>query len=85
MSDNALTDWIGRSRTTRDTIDASQLAKIAATFDCPAAALDQLAFLPAGWHWAFFAEITPLSGIGRDGHQALGPSPCPGAFGHQAT
>ncbi len=72
MSDNALTDWIGRSRTTRDTIDASQLAKIAATFDCPAAALDQLAFLPAGWHWAFFAEITPLSGIGRDGHQALG-------------
>ena len=67
-----LTGWIGRSRVTRDTIDAGQLAKIAATFDCPVPALGEAASLPPGWHWAFFPEITPLSGIGRDGHQALG-------------
>ena len=81
MTDGDLTGWIGRSRTTRDTISAGQLAKIAATFDCPAPASDKTASLPPGWHWAFFPDITPLSGIGRDGHQALGeflpPVPLP--------
>ncbi len=72
MSAPDLADWVGRSRVTRDTIDADQLAKIAATLDCPAAGLDEAAGLPPGWHWAYFPDITPLSGIGRDGHQALG-------------
>ena len=72
MTEVDLQGWIGRSRVTRDTIDANQLAKIAATLDCPVPALDEAACLPPGWHWAFFPDITPLSGIGRDGHQALG-------------
>ena len=72
MTEPGLTDWVGRSRVTRDTIDANQLAKIAATFDCPVPDLNEAACLPPGWHWAFFPDITPLSGIGRDGHQALG-------------
>ena len=72
MTEVDLQGWIGRSRVTRDTIDANQLAKIAATLDCPVPALDKATFLPPGWHWAFFPDITPLSGIGRDGHQALG-------------
>lgn len=72
MSAPDLADWVGRSRVTRDTIDGDQLAKIAATLDCPAASLDKAAGLPPGWHWAYFPDITPLSGIGRDGHQALG-------------
>lgn len=72
MSAPDLADWVGRSRVTRDTIDADQLVKIAATLDCPAAGPDEAAGLPPGWHWAYFPDITPLSGIGRDGHQALG-------------
>jgi len=72
MTEVDLQGWIGRSRVTRDTIDTNQLAKIAATLDCPAPARDEAASLPPGWHWAFFPDITPLSGIGRDGHQALG-------------
>jgi 3-methylfumaryl-CoA hydratase len=72
MTEVDLQGWIGRSRVTRDTIDANQLAKIAATLDCPVPALDEATFLPPGWHWAYFPDITPLSGIGRDGHQALG-------------
>ncbi|MGI9513827.1 MAG: FAS1-like dehydratase domain-containing protein [Anderseniella sp.] len=72
MSAGDLTGWIGRSRVTRDTIDAGQLEKIAATFDCPVPATGGATALPPGWHWAFFPDITALSGIGRDGHQALG-------------
>lgn len=72
MTEVDLQGWIGRSRVTRDTIDANQLAKIAATLDCPVPVPDEATFLPAGWHWAYFPDITPLSGIGRDGHQALG-------------
>ncbi len=72
MTDTTLTDWIGRSRTSIDTISAGHLAKIAAAFDDKAPPLEKDSSLPPGWHWAFFAEITPLSGIGRDGHQALG-------------
>lgn len=81
MTAGDLIAWVGRSRTTRDMIEAGQLAKIAATLDCPVPAPDETAFLPPGWHWAFFPDITPLAGIGRDGHQALGeflpPVPLP--------
>ena len=72
MSNSALAGWIGKTRSTRDQITAEQINKIAATFDCPAPPSDNGAYLPPGWHWAFFAEITSISGIGRDGHQALG-------------
>jgi len=72
MTDTALTDWVGRSRTSHDTISADHLARIAATFDSEPPPLQENSPLPPGWHWAFFAEITALSGIGRDGHRALG-------------
>ena len=72
MTDSALTDWIGRSRTSIDTISADHLAKVAATFDGEPPSLEENSPLPPGWHWAFFPDITALSGIGRDGHQALG-------------
>ncbi|MEM7634021.1 MAG: MaoC family dehydratase N-terminal domain-containing protein [Pseudomonadota bacterium] len=72
MTDVDPTGWIGRSRSTRDTIDAGQMAKIAAALSSPAPALDTTTSLPPGWHWGFFHDITPLADIGRDGHQALG-------------
>ncbi len=72
MSGTGMTDWVGRTRTAADTILAPQAIKLAATLDCPPPPLNEGDPLPAGWHWIYFHEVTPLSGIGRDGHQALG-------------
>ena len=72
MTDTALTDWIGRSRTSLDTISPDHLAKIKKGLDGPPPPLKENSPIPPGWHWAFFADITALSEIGRDGHQALG-------------
>lgn len=72
MSGSALADWIGRTRTASDVIHADQAVKLAATLDCAPPSLANGDPLPPGWHWCFFHEVTPLSGIGRDGHQALG-------------
>jgi 3-methylfumaryl-CoA hydratase len=55
-----------------DVILAAQAVKLAATLDCAPPALSEGDPLPPGWHWTCFHEVTPLSGIGRDGHQALG-------------
>ena len=72
MSGSTLADWIGRSSTHIDTIGADQVIKLAATLDCAVPPVTPGSPLPPGWHWTFFHEVTPLSGIGRDGHQALG-------------
>lgn len=67
-----MTAWIGRTRTATDTIAPAQAVKLAATLDCEPPSLAPGKPLPPGWHWCYFHEVTPLSGIGRDGHQALG-------------
>jgi 3-methylfumaryl-CoA hydratase len=74
-------DWIGRKQTARDLVTASPAARLAATLDRadpPPAAGDAL---PPGWHWLFFLEAVPLSGVGPDGHAARGaflpPVPLP--------
>ena len=72
MTQGDYKSWIGKNRTTNDTINLAQIAKVAATFDLDVSKFSNGSPLPPGWHWAFFPEITPLSGIGRDGHQALG-------------
>ncbi|QUJ77918.1 MaoC family dehydratase N-terminal domain-containing protein [Sulfitobacter albidus] len=36
------------------------------------ATLDDGMALPALWHWLYFLETAPLSGLGRDGHPAKG-------------
>jgi 3-methylfumaryl-CoA hydratase len=64
--------WIGRSRSMTDVILPAQAVKLAATLDCAPPPLTTGDPLPPGWHWCYFHEVTPLSGIGRDGHQALG-------------
>jgi 3-methylfumaryl-CoA hydratase len=55
-----------------DIILSAQAVKLAATLDCAPPPLSTGDPLPPGWHWCYFHEVTPLSGIGRDGHQALG-------------
>ena len=72
MSDQEYASWIGRTRSMTDVILPAQAVKLAATLDCAVPPLGQGDALPPGWHWCYFHEVTPLSGIGRDGHQALG-------------
>lgn len=72
MSAQSLAEWVGRTRTATDIIRADQAVKLAATLDCAPPPLANGDPLPTGWHWCYFHEVTPLSGIGRDGHQALG-------------
>ncbi len=72
MSKGGLADWIGRTRKASGVIGADQAVKLAATLDCPPPPLADGDPLPPGWHWCYFHEVTPLSGIGRDGHKALG-------------
>ncbi len=71
MSTDNLDSWIGRTRKASEVIGADQAVKLAATLDCAPPPLANGDPLPAGWHWCYFHEVTPLSGIGRDGHQAL--------------
>lgn len=70
MSDAKLQDWIGKSQTTEDAIDLGHAARIAATLGEPAPAKGQA--LSSLWHWCFFLESVPMTGLGTDGHPARG-------------
>lgn len=68
--------WLGRTRDVRDTIRAQPAEFLRATLEqtqiANAAALTSGATLPPCWHWLFFLEAAPPSGLGRDGHAARG-------------
>jgi 3-methylfumaryl-CoA hydratase len=75
-----LRQWIGRSETAEDVINAAHVAGLAAAFDhdwhpTPGEPL------PTLWHWAFFRPVVLQSDIGQDGHPRLGgfmpPIPLP--------
>ena len=72
-SANALEDWIGRVRTTRDRIDPVRVRQLAATLGDDARLLEpDAAPLPAGWHWAYFNPLEAQSSLGPDGHPPRG-------------
>lgn len=70
MSDNALTDWIGRTEETHDHLSLNLVTRIAATFGerVPQAGEP----LPALWQWCFFQPAVQESELGGDGHPARG-------------
>ena len=70
MSEVRLEDWIGKSQTTEDAIDPGHVSRIAATLGEPAPKQGQP--LPPLWHWCFFLESVPMTGLGGDGHPARG-------------
>jgi 3-methylfumaryl-CoA hydratase len=63
-------DWIGRTETRDERVDATQAAKMAATLDRPS--LRDGDPLPAGWHWMFFNAAEPAGVLGPDGHPKRG-------------
>jgi 3-methylfumaryl-CoA hydratase len=67
-----LEDWIGRSERARDRIAAERAQALQATLDQMQPLLQDGDPLPPLWHWLYFWTIVPRSGLGRDGHPALG-------------
>jgi len=61
-------DWIGRSETRDDVIDAGALARFKATLNMDADA----AIVPDGFHWCLGLPDTPTDKLGVDGHPPLG-------------
>ncbi|MFO1153703.1 MAG: MaoC family dehydratase N-terminal domain-containing protein [Rhodospirillales bacterium] len=70
--DPRLEDWIGRTEHARDRITRERAQALQATLDRMQPPLQDGDPLPALWHWLYFWTIVPRSGLGRDGHPALG-------------
>jgi len=64
--------WVGKSETARDWIAAERCQAMQATLDRIEPLLQDGDPLPPLWHWLYFWTIAPRSGLGRDGHPALG-------------
>ncbi len=64
-------DWIGRAETLTDSLDTRRARAMQATLDRPPS-LSEGDPLPPLWHWLYFWEPTPVSGLGPDGHAARG-------------
>lgn len=76
MHEFAVEDWLGRVETAEQTLNMSQVARIAATLGQPLPAPGEA--LPALWHWAFFQCPLPEGCLGEDGHpvrEGLLPAP----------
>ena len=67
-----IADWIGRTECARDRITAERARALQATLDRVQPLLQEGDPLPPLWHWLYFWTIVPRSGLGRDGHPALG-------------
>lgn len=75
-----LRQWVDRTESKVDVIDARTANALAATLDCD----DQLAqgsALPPLWHWTYFWGVSPGAALGEDGHAKRGgflpPVPLP--------
>ncbi|MGH6914122.1 MAG: FAS1-like dehydratase domain-containing protein, partial [Geminicoccales bacterium] len=69
-----LRPWLGRTEQAYDRIVLERVLALQATLERPEKPLREGDALPSLWHWLFFWEIAPHSGLGRDGHPALGGS-----------
>lgn len=79
--DEDFSTWVGKTRTRKDVISQWTAQALAATLDRePGGFVDGIR-LPHGWHWAYFNDTVPASGLGEDGHEARGgflpPVPLP--------
>jgi len=67
--------WQGRSETRQGAVTGVLAGMLAGALDHPAVAPPPRAEgdpLPALWHWVAFPEFARMSGLGADGHPALG-------------
>jgi 3-methylfumaryl-CoA hydratase len=68
-----LSQWVGRTQQSTETLDARLVRWLAATLD-RTDLLDARdgGALPPAWHWAFFNAVEPMAALGRDGHPRKG-------------
>ena len=73
-----LKQWVGKTETVDDVVDAARMQALAATLDRDPPADGNL---PPLWHWTHFWPTAPASQIGEDGHPRRGgflpPVPLP--------
>ena len=67
-----LQPWLGRTEDASDHVVLERVRALQATLERPDQSLGEGDLLPPLWHWLFFWGIAPRSGLGRDGHPALG-------------
>jgi 3-methylfumaryl-CoA hydratase len=81
MDEAALQGWIGREEVAEDEASLVLLRRLAALLDQDPALIRRGAPMPEGWHVALFGPLARQSGLGPDGHAALGeflpPVPLP--------
>lgn len=65
-------DWRPSVETVTETIDLTQVRKLASVLDLDEAAFDEGTALPPMWHWLFFLNRAPTAQIGPDGHPKRG-------------
>ena len=71
MSENNVTDWLGREESARDLIDLTRVGAMQALLDHDEA-LKVGDPLPPLWHWLYFWETAPTERLAHDGHAARG-------------
>lgn len=78
---DGLQGWIGREEVAEDEASLVLLKRLAALLDQDPGDIRRNGWVPQGWHVAFFGPLTRQSGLGPDGHAALGdflpPVPLP--------
>ena len=67
-----LRSWIGRKESREDVVTAWPAIGLAATLDRADPQPKPGDAIPPGWHWLYFLEATPASGLGKEGHPKVG-------------
>ncbi len=71
METAELTSWIGKSKTTQDTLRLERALLLSSTIG-QREDIQNGASLPVLWHWVYFQELTRIDDLGRDGHASKG-------------
>lgn len=67
----SMRDWIGRSQTRTDVLDAEPAVRLAATIGSASPVVEG-GPLPPLWHWIYFVDAPPTGELGPDGHARRG-------------
>lgn len=68
----ALRRWVGSTQSRHDAISAAPAAALSATLDYALPLTAVGGPLPACWHWLYFQDSVPASGLDADGHARRG-------------
>lgn len=69
---DSLRAWVGRRESRADTVTAWPVIGLTATLNRDDPEPKPGDAIPPGWHWFYFLEASPASGLGQDGHTRVG-------------